>query len=360
MAYQLVNTSQGQFAIDWDTCTRIIRNCIRARKQLQHAKIVKESQVSMNPMTWGLPDLEYVDVNWDKVKEETLTGTWGTGLELASKVERSVENVAFQLKAMQAETHKLQNDFKSLMRLATHRTMMEIEKSTATYGRWVDGLKLTRDLSGAILIGISTAGVGVAADVAIVGAGAGTIIKTTAKYQDTGSVGLAAVEAASNIVFTIIPAGRGVKLAGNAKMVKIIISAGTDTWKGILEGKSVGEAALAGSLNFAAPSVGKMIAENGVVQAVLSKTAVPVLVRVLSDDPDLLREVSTEVTKKLAEEMFKKGGKAASGAVMHPKSPAALQDPMDTDIGDSLTFEDNFLLKFAIVDMEKGIGRSAW
>ncbi len=173
-------------------------------------------------------------------------------------------------------------------------------------------------------------------------------------------MGLAAVEAASNIVFTIIPAGRGVKLAGNAKMVKIIISAGTDTWKGILEGKSVGEAALAGSLNFAAPSVGKMIAENGVVQAVLSKTAVPVLVRVLSDDPDLLREVSTEVTKKLAEEMFKKGGKAASGAVMHPKSPAALQDPMDTDIGDSLTFEDNFLLKFAIVDMEKGIGRSAW
>jgi hypothetical protein len=364
MAYQLVNTSQGQFAIDWDVVTRIIRSRVRSEMQLRHSKTVTESQTSLDPFSWGLPDLKYVTVDWATVNIETLSGTWGRGLRLAALTYQSVDSLVRELKTMQAETIRYQGKFQEEMRKASQFSWGEMEKSVSKYGTLVDGAKIVEALSASVLIGASTAGIGVAGSGAVWMAGAGTALKTNAKYRDTGKVGCAVIEAGQNILFTVIPPLRGAALAGKEKVVKVIVSASADTGKALLEGKSVNDSLLDGSMQLAVPGVRKIV-ESKAVQTVLNAAAVPVVTKILTGQAEILRKLPTEVTTKVAEDALKKAGpsavRAAVAKIAPQGEPPRLQAGTQPDaLVDALSFTDDLLLKFSIVDMEKGIGRSWW
>jgi hypothetical protein len=355
MAYDLVETTNGQFAVDWDVIWRILRNYCRAGNQLDCARVVRESQTTANPMTWGLPDLQYVDVDWDKVRQDTQTEMLARSMQIVKDFERSADSVAYQLKAMISETGRLQDRFHNFMKMVSQDAYREIEKSVATYGSIVEGLKWVRDLSATILVGLGTGGVGAGA--AVLGTGAGTLIKTVGKYEDTGSVGLATVEAATGVVFTFIPAARGVSVSGGMKVVKAVISASADTYRGVLEGKPLGQSIMNGSLQLASPAVGEL-AKSDLVRGILAKTAVPVMTQLLGSTPGI-EQLTGSVASKVSEELFKKGGKAVIGWAM--SGPKASQ-PSDgtSELADYLTFEDDALVKLAIVDMAKGVARSTW
>src|SRR6266508_1605140 len=106
----------------------------------------------------------------------------------------------------------------------------------------------------------------------------GTVVKTTAKYQDTGNAGVAALEATQNIVCTVIPVARQATMS---KAVKTVISTTMDAGKALLEGKSLGTAIAAGAVNVPTAAGGEL-AKKG-LQTVLGKTAVPVVVKVAED-----------------------------------------------------------------------------
>ncbi len=364
MGYKLVETPKGQFAIDWDIVTRIIRSYVRARLQCQYSRTVKESQTSLNPLSWALPDFQYIEVDWAKVSAETLTGTWSHGFRLAALTYQSVDAMVRELKTMQAETRRLQDVFQKQMRAASRASSVEMEKAVSTYRSLANGAAVVRDLSATILIGASTAGVGVAGSGALAMAGAGTALKSIGKYQDTGSIGSAVIEAGQNIAFTVIPPLKGAALAGNEKVAKVVISVAADTGKALLEGKSIGAAVLVGSIQLAVPAVGKVV-ESKPVQAVLNKTALPVATKILTGPPEMIARLPGKVTTKLAEEALKKGGRALITAAPSQKPLQAeaqrLQaSPASDPLVDALTFEEDLLLKFAIVDMAQGIGRSWW
>jgi hypothetical protein len=161
------------------------------------------------------------------------------------------------------------------MRAAGQKSMRKIADSVETYQMAVEGARCSRPV-GQHSDGAATVVSGGGASVAV--AAAGTALKTTAKYQDAGSVGVAVVEASQQIFCAVIPIARGAKM-GTA--VKVIIGTVADTGKALLEGKSIGKAVAIGSVNlFTGPS-GDVVKSR--LDGQLGKIATRVIVKVMED-----------------------------------------------------------------------------
>lgn len=337
MAYRLYKTAQGDFCIDWDTCCQILKSYHRARAQNVNSKEVTESQGSLlNPLSWGLPDLSYVEVEWAKVRTEADGQTLLDGFRLgaiATYEAQGVDALARELQRMQTETRRLNQEFQGKMKRASEKSWAAIESSVNAYQKIVDGLKFIRDLAGSFLIGAATVTTGGAA---LAAAGLGTGLKTTAKYQDTGSVGSAALEATQNLAFAVFPAARGKALAGGEKVVKVLVTGGMETGKALLEGRRLTTAVAEGGVSIPNAVVADVVKK---VAGPLGKTAVPIVVKILEDQ-----------SKKRAQAWVREA----------TATPAGTARTGGDGLADSVSFEDALLIKLAIIDMSKGIGRSWW
>jgi hypothetical protein len=359
MAYRVYDMAQGQFCICWDTCCRIIKSYHRARHQVAYSKETRESQTSLvNPLSWGLPDLTYITVDWDKVREKSDEDAMSDGFKLGAFAmfsDGGVDKLVRELKRMQLETRRQNDLFQSHMKQASSKSWSAMERSVSAYQGWIDGAKAVRDLSGSILIGCATAAT--AGGAAVLGAGAGTALKSYGKFQDTGSYGSAAIEAAQNIAFSVFPAARGVSLTVKEKVVKVIVSVGGDTTKALLEGRSLGTALKEGAINIPVAVGGE--AGKRMLKPVLDKVAVPVLTKVITAAPEIVAKLPGDVAKKVAEDRAKK---TLQTRVRENPARAGGQPREDVDdsLADELSLEDDLLLKFAVVDMSKGVGRSWW
>lgn len=363
MTYKVYDTTQGRFCIDWDTCCQIIRSYHRSASQLSNTADVTESQRGLNPLSWGLPDLTYLDVNWDQVhretEEKTLAAAWRMAAT-ASFDRAGIDRLVSDLQGMQTETRKANTVFSRRQRDASKKSWAAMSESIDNYQQNIDRAKMVRDASGSILIGAATVATGGAASVALVAGGLGTGLKTYAKYQDTGNLGVAAIEATQNIVICIIPAARGAKLAGSEKVMKIVLGAVLDTDKALLEGREVTTAVEEGAISAGVAVVGEKGKEA--LGGILKRTAVPIVAKVLQTSTKVTSDYLTGIVKKVGEDRAKK---TLQNAV---KNNAAAKHEIGRSVTDSnswdsvLSFGDQekMLLKFAIIDMEQGVGRSWW
>jgi hypothetical protein len=369
MTYELFEASQGKFAIDWGICRQIVKSYYRSQLLGKYATDQTESQVSINPFSWGLPDLTYVTVDWDKLSDEAEARTT-TELFLHAILlkGRGVDFLVRDLRRMQVATGQNNAAFKTRMQMASQKSLSDLQSSVAFYQSATDRSKVVRDLSGSILIGAATAATGGAAAAALAGttlsttgavatvAGLGTIIKATATYQDTyevtgdrgRSLGAATIEATQNIVFTVIPAGRGVALGRQQKIAKIVVSVVSDTSKALLSGQGLGTAMVMGAVNIPVPWIGDQYKSD--LDAALANTAIPVATKILGGG----------VSKKVLEDRLKRVGQN------EVRTLASGIGAIQASIGDGdswsdvMSVADDWLLKLAIVDQSKGIGRSWW
>jgi hypothetical protein len=361
MTYRVYDMAQGQFCICWDTCCRIIKSYHRARYQHEYSKEVKESQSSLlSPLSWGLPDLFYVTVDWDKVREKTTTDATSDGFKLGAFAmfsDGGVDTLVRELRRMQLETRRQNHLFQSSMKQSSDKSWSAMESSVGLYQSWIDKAKLVRDLSGSVLIACATAGTGGLTGAALFGAGTGTALKSYGKFQDTGSYGSAAIEATQNIAFSVFPAARGAALTSKETVVKLVVSVTGDTSKALLEGRSVGTALKEGALNIPVAGLGAL--SKKVLTPVLNKVAVPVLAQVLTAPPQIVAKLPVDVSKKIIEDRTKKSWQ---GAVRENPARTSAQPAgaSDDSLADELSIEDDLLLKFAVIDMNKGVGRSWW
>jgi hypothetical protein len=179
MTYQLYNTRQGDFCIDWDTCCQIMRSYYRSQSQLSNAAQKTESQRGLNPLSWGLPDLTYVEVDWDRVRKDAESNACGAGWRLAAYAtwdDGGVDRLVSELQGMQKDTRRANAEFGRWQRDASKKSWESMQKSVDSYQKGIDGAKLVRDLSGSILIGAATVATGGAGSAALVGAGLGTAL----------------------------------------------------------------------------------------------------------------------------------------------------------------------------------------
>jgi hypothetical protein len=344
--YTLMNTREGQYSVDWDAIASMVRSYFHAKALNKYATIRSDGGNAN-----GLPDLSSVEVDWDKVREKVDVKTWGTMLRLCQGAELSMETAAQYLKEAQEITRKELELYHDRLARVSAQNQGEIEKYVDSYGWKIKGLQIVRDLCAAFVIGAATSGAGTAAALpgALRGAGAvtGAAIKVYGKYEDTYNAGSTAIEATQQLAFTVLPGGEVVG-AGT----KIVISAGLDTTKSLVEGKSGAESVLNGVVNFPSAAAGKAAKEA------LGKLAIPVSTAV--------KTRAADISKKVVEEAAKKAGKLAIEAgkdgidnvktVIH-QIAHRLQESASAG---NITFWDSLLLKFAIVDMAKGVGHSAW
>jgi len=338
MAYKLYDTPQGQFAIDWDTCVHIIKSYYRAKFTFLKSKIRKESELSINPLSWGLPDLEYLEVDWPKVSLETSGHSTLAAYRLAAVAlydKNGVDLMVRDLIEMQRRTKKYNDDFRTKMYTTTQKS---VEKLNAHVTKWMGVAQVARDLSGSFLIGAATVLSG--GGVALLSAGGGTALKTVGKYQDTGDAGIARIEAFQNLACVALPATGLVKIGG---ATKIIVATAGDTAKAMLEPGVDGATAVAmglvgGLFSAAAPASPQLKP----FETTIRQAAIPIGI-----------EVALDQSKD----------KAQSALAARAKSTAITDDARrgnNRGLGARISFSDQLLLKLAVVDMSKGIGWSWW
>jgi hypothetical protein len=333
MTYKMFDTAQGQFCIDWDTCCHIIRSYHRSRLQLDYSKEQRESQVSIiNPLSWEMPDLIMLTVDWDKVRSEATTAVLNSAHGLAFRAvfqKDGIDAMVRELQMMQRKTKANNEAFQEKQRDVSRKASKEIEAAVASYGTALTVAKTVRDVSASILVGIGTV---VSGGTAALGIGAGAALKGTAKYQDSekNGEGVALIEVTQTVVTNAIPMGKGVKL---------IINTAGDTGKALVEGKSVWTAIGVGAVNVITAPLGDKA--KSTLGDIFDKTAVSAVVKVGQDQ-----------AKSAAQRQVKELGKSSESS-----SPAF---GGASPLMDSIAFEDSFLLKLAVIDMSQGIGRSWW
>jgi hypothetical protein len=136
MTYRLYDTAQGQFALCWDTCCQIIKSYHRASLQHRHSREVTESQSQMlSPSTWGMPDLTYLSVDWDRVRQEsaanTMSDAWRLGA-VATFTGGGVDTLVRELKRMQMQTRQSNALFNASQRQTSSKTFAAMERSVAS------------------------------------------------------------------------------------------------------------------------------------------------------------------------------------------------------------------------------------
>jgi len=137
----------------------------------------------------------------------------------------------------------------------------------------------------------------------------------------------------------------------------VVASVTADTFKALLEGRSIGTALAEGSMNVPSTVLGE--GAKKLLGPLMTKVAVPVVSRVISAPPQVLAKLPIEVgTKVLADRAKKAAQNAVRGDAQTPLTSEKAS--MRHSLTDTVSVDEDLLLKFAIVDMSKGAGRSWW
>ena len=343
MSYRLIQTPQGTFSIDWDVCCQIMRSRNRALLQAKHSRPRPESQDSFqNRLSRDMPNLTYLEVDWDLVRMGTQGETMMQALKHAGLLlydSKGVDQLVYFLQQCQSETRSYHREFREKQKRASDESQRSIEESIAKYGDSIAAATLVRELANFVLVlaaTVTTGGAGLAA------AGGSAVLKTVSTYQNTFSVGATVIEASQNIICTVIPMARGKEL-GN--VVKILIGTSADTGKALFEGHEIGTALQVGAVNIPVGVGGAAI--KGPLAKALGKTAASLVVK-----------ASQEVAKKTAQSAIKQN--AIAGARMANTQQWNVPPLRAGSLADRISFEDDLLLKLAVIDMSRGIGRSWW
>jgi hypothetical protein len=147
------------------------------------------------------PDLHLVETDFhglntevDRISQEKMTG-------LERQFRSSGGDVFAQLVKLRSQTLENNERMRRLHKVASDTTMRNVHRSIERTENALTAARVVRDLSATtIVVGASIIG-GVAGTALLA---TGSLLKGTAKYQDTGNVGEAVVETASTVVVGLI------------------------------------------------------------------------------------------------------------------------------------------------------------
>lgn len=362
MSYELVESQDGTYAVHWPTIYKIIESRVRAAKQNQYARLVSESQTTWHPLSWGLPDLVTVEVDWDRVRSETRAATDAEYMAMRWNAHSSMADQVRKLRTMIAVTWAEKNRFRGRLERAQEKSMSAVDRAVGRADSGIAAMKLVRDASaGTLMIGATVLSGGTAgAAFATLATGSG--LKATAKYQDTGNLGAASVELAGNLFFGMIPIGRaGEALKGAEKAAVLIMQANWSATVSLVEGKSLSESLASGALTLIADPVAGAIVGSPVVKKGLEKVAVPAATAVLrgASAADVEKFVSGGA-EAIGQRALNWGAGAIAGrggASSGAAGPGAAAESARTGspLIDRAVIDANLLLSFAVIDMERGL-----
>ncbi|HET7930771.1 MAG TPA: hypothetical protein VFL63_05225 [Rhodanobacteraceae bacterium] len=217
-----IDTGRGLFVIDQRMVHVVIHDWAywAAMGACSHLKRARQYDW-YNPMSWGMPDVVSLDVDWHKVdiaKAHNIasatqecqryldkataqnycavpnaSGTSQTGLTLQLR-DRLYHYVS--------EAQRLKQKWHRQLCDASAETMRNVKGAVSGYGKAIAGATFVRDASGDVLMLGATLASGGTATALLA---AGSVYKGSAKFQDTRSVGAAVFEATTDFTVGLIP-----------------------------------------------------------------------------------------------------------------------------------------------------------
>lgn len=355
MSHSLVHADDGTFAVDWPIVYRIVESYVRAKKYNELSKSVVVSQSDWyDPRSWQMPDLVNLEVDHDKVRDETYAEASRKFDQLASAPE--LRHLERKLRNMQSQTRTGQHNFRNKLQRTQKKSAENIAEAVDSYETSVAVAKFTRDTAATTLVIASSVVTGGSAAALYAMLGAGATLKGVGKYQDTGKIDAAVIETTGTIIFGVIPIGAaGQTLSRGKETVLLFLEAAWDANAALVEGKSMQEAIAAGTLKFAEP-LAKNVFKTDAVQDLMGKTVFPAATRIL---PDATREAAVEFAQKEVEGLAWGQAKGVVEGWVKPDKKARpgrmIRRAGGSFVADRIIDTDRWYAQWAVIDMDKGI-----
>jgi len=354
MSYTIVNSLGTEYAVDWSVVERLCRSYWTSYYQLLYANATSASERTWNPLTWSLPTIRSVDIPWDKVRSDAQVAAANeipTYLRLSKADMRAV---ALDVKWKVEQTAVNRRALTAYLKDIQAENMANIGQAVDDYTGLTDAARFVRDTSADIVaIGSTIATGGAAAGLL----GASSAMKGLGKYQDTGSVGAAALYGAGSMVVGAFKVG-GAKLTTSGEYTLIIVQGSLETGTSLVAGDTFSSSIEKGGLKVASAGAAQAVFGSQLAKQVFARIPVPFNVWALrkSDGVNKLYEdEATALLEKTTKKLAEKSVKAGLASALAPSQSAPLR-ATSAGLVDDVPVEQMFLLYFAIVHMKKGIG----
>ena len=353
MAYELLANGPTQFAVDWDIVRRIVRSYHTAALQLAYAREIAMSQSHWyNPMTWSLPDISHVEVDWDAVRADAdlFAGEDVGNMQVEAKY--NAPRIARRLAAMIDITAHKKEAFIDWIGTVQTQNMVSINKAVEDYQSSAEIARFVRDTSAdGLMVGASvmTGGAAVAA------LGGASFFKGVCRFQDSGSVGASVMEGAGSFAFAYVKLGK--EFTFRQDMVLALVQAPWATGTELVGGSTISKAVVSGAVKLSGPSSDALF-KLGPAKTLFDKVAVPIFISYGGENvaSSFLSKLSTETLQNRIADSAARNGKAPASAST-ADAPSPWTSHRRGQLIDASTLSNRFLLDLAFVNMQKGIGR---
>ena len=352
MSYTLVNCLGTEYAVDWSVVERLCLSHWTSYYQLRHASAVPVAERTWNPISWSLPTITTVEIPWNKVRDDARAATAKDMAVYAQRSRTDMRGVALDVKWRVENTavnrRKLAKYLKDIQSVNTS----EVESAVGSYTESLQTLRSIRDTAADIVT--------IGSIIAVTGGGAllgaASALKAWGKYQDSGSVGAAALYGAGNVFVGVFKLGNRA-LSQSAEYSLILVQGSLETGTSLVAGDTFAKAVADGGLKIASAGGAQAIFGSKWVKSVFSRMPLPFNVWAPHKRnglniryEDRANEFVEKSAKKATEKSLKSKIEAATA------TPAAGSPAVSAGLVNDVPIEQMFLLYLSIVHMTKGIG----
>lgn len=365
MAYSLIKNGASEFAVDWTVVDRVLRIAANAELREAYSRVTRSSESTWyNPFSWSLPEIAQVDVDWKAVESKAPLVAQQDGAQMRRLAQHDVRAMAMELQYKVAQTTRYTNAFLDQMAAVQTENSRSISRAVDSYDGQIEAAKFVRDTSADGLMVGATLLTGGAATAVLAG---GSAFKGYAKFQDTAKWEAAVMEGAGSFAFGWFPMGR--TLSGKQEAALVIVQGVWEVGTGVASGQTFAESVPAGVLKLAGPGVDRLFGSKAVTDMV-ARAPIPMKVWASEAVPEafakmgvtsMARDVAGEFGAKLGGEVVKKQvverfGTPVVGDLLNGAPKPARAARGNGRLLQSATPTEDLLLKFAIVNMQLGIG----
>jgi hypothetical protein len=362
MGYELLANGQTQFAIDWDIVSRIVRSYHTANLQLSYAREIRMSESHWyNPLTWSLPAISHVEVDWDAVRADADSFALADVRNMRVEAKYNAPRIARRVEALiEMAAHKKETFVDWIGKVQTEN-MKSINKAVEDYEASAEIARFVRDTSAdGLMVGASvmTGGAAVAA------LGGASFFKGTCKFQDTGRVGAGLMQGAGSFAFAYVKLGKNFTFRQD--MVLALVQAQYATGTELVGGATVSKAVVSSALKLTGPSIDRLF-KLGPAKTLFDKVAVPIVVTYGGENvaSKFLSKLAGKAVHRGFEERRQgvpgdredRGKKAVNDSTSTGEIEVDLSPRRQGQVIAESTVSTKFLLHLAFVNMDKGIGR---
>ena len=363
MAYELLANASAQFAIDWDVVGRIVRSYHTAHLQYAHAREVTMSESQWyNPMTWALPKVSHVEVNWNAVRADAASFAEADVRNMRVEAKYNAARIARRLEDMVEMTAIRKEAFVDWIGTVQTQNMESINKAIDDYEAAADIARFVRDTSAdGLMVGASV----MTGGTALAALGGASFFKGVCRFQDTASVGAGVMQGAGSFAFAYVKLGKNFTFKQDVALA--LVQAPWNTGTELVGGATVSKAVGTSALKLTTPAMDGLF-RLGPAKTLFDRVAVPIVITYGGENvaSSFLAKLAGKTasrnavealgqTPRAAEERAKDALNGRNGSGNSTELPSGPRRP--GQVLEQSTVSTKFLLHLAFVNMEKGIGR---